>query len=648
MDGNRSPGPSSLGVRLFQRAGWFLSGMAVLGVCLLFRSYAPADSASAKPPAAGVKRTSASEPSKPAAAIAAAVPTPKRLPVAAVVNNEPISREDLARECLMHYGTEVLESMINRNLILASCQKRDIVITDKQVDEEIDRMARKFSFTKDQWLKTLEKERGIKPARYAKEIIWPTLALRELAKNQLTVSQQEIDEAYESEFGPAVKVRLIAIDNPQKARQVHAEAVAKPEEFGSLAKKHSKDANSASAYGLIQPIRHRVGDPQLEAVAFALKKGEVSKIVTVGEMSVFIKCEEHIPARKGADRAKIDPLLKDALKDRKLRMAAGDVFKQLQKDAVVENIYNDPVKSKQFPGIAATINDQKISIRDLAEECIDRHGTDVLEGTINRRLLDQALRKKSLKVSDEDIDAEIGRAAVAMGKTKPSGEPDIEGWLDQVTKGENITRELYVRDEVWPSVALKKLVGNNVQITEEDLQRGYKANYGERVRCRAIVLNNLRRAQEVWEKARENPTPKNFGDLAEQYSIEATSRSLRGEVPPIQQHGGQPLLEKEAFTLKKGELSGIINVGDTHVILLCEGRTEPVKTNFDEVKKFLYEDIHEKKLRIAMGKTFEQLKEHAHIDNYLVGNIKLPKKADSDMAADADIDAPTIRKPLSR
>ncbi len=648
MDGNRSQGRFTRYVRLFQRAGWFLSGMAVLGACLLFRAYFPAGAANAKPPAkqppGGVKQASATEPSsKPAQAIEAAGAPAKRPPIAAVVNNEPISREDLARECLMHYGTEVLESMMNRTLILISCQQRNIVITDKQVDEEIDRMARKFTFSKDQWLKTLEKERGIKPARYAKDIIWPTLALRELAKNQLTVSQQELDEAYESEFGPAVKVRLIAIENPGKARQVHAEAVAKPEEFGSLAKKYSRDANSASAYGLIQPIRRHMGDSKLEAAAFALKKGEISKIITVGEMNVFVKCEERLPPRQ-ADRAKYDPLLKEALKDRKLRAAANDVFKQLQKDAVVENVYNDPAKSKQLPGVAATINGQRITVRELAEECIERHGTDVLEGTINRRLLDQALRKKNLKITDADLQAEIGRAAVSMGKTKPSGEPDIDAWLNQVTKGENITRDLYVRDEVWPSVALKKLVGNNVQITEEDLQRGYEANYGERMQCRAIVVNNQRRAQEVWEKARDNPTVKNFGDLAEQYSIEATSRALRGEVPPIQQHGGQPLLEKEAFTLKKGELSGVIQVGDTYVILLCEGRTEPIKTNFEEVKKFLYEDIHEKKLRIAMAKAFEQLKENSHIDNYLVGNIKLPKKAEQDLEADRRAGVPQVRK----
>lgn len=641
MDGSHSAGGGRRWMNAAKRAGWFFSGMAVLGLCMLARWYMPAESADAKPPAP-VKKASATERSKTPPNAAPSAPLAKRNPVAALVNNEPITREELGKECLLHYGAEVLESMVNRTLILSSCEQRNIVITDEQISEEIDRMARKFALPKDQWLKMLEKERGIKPDRYGKDIIWPTLALRELAKNQLKVTPEEIEEAYDSEFGPAVKVRLIAIHSAEKAKQVRAQAVAKPEEFPALAKKYSQDTNSASAYGLIQPIRHRMGDANLEKAAFALKKGEISEIVKVGEMHVFVKCEEHMPPAKGVDRAKVEPLLADALKDRKLRMAAGDVFKELQENAKVENVYNDPVKNKQMPGVAAVINGQKILIRELAEECIDRHGKDVLEGAINRRLLDQALRKRNMKISDDELDAEIGRAATAMGKTKPNGQPDIEAWLAHVAKTENITRDVYVRDEVWPSVALKKLVGDKVPITNQDLQRGYEANYGPKVRCRAIVLNNQHRAQEIWEKARHDMNVKAFGDLAEQYSIEVGSRSLRGEVPPIQRHGGQPLLENEAFALDaENPLSGIIQVGGNFIILFFEGRTTPVKTSFEEVKDLVYRDIHEKKLRLAMAKMFDNLKEDAHVDNFVTANIKLPKKEEK---AELDID-PGIKTP---
>jgi parvulin-like peptidyl-prolyl isomerase len=641
MDGSHSASGGRRWMNAAKPAGWFFSGMAVLGLCMLARWYMPAESADAKPPAP-VKKASATERSKTPSNAAPSAPVAKRNPVAALVNNEPITREELGKECLLHYGAEVLESMVNRTLILSSCEERNIVITDEQIGEEIDRMARKFALPKDQWLKMLEKERGIKPDRYGKDIIWPTLALRELAKNQLKITPEEIEEAYDSEFGPAVKVRLIAIHSAEKAKQVRAQAVAKPEEFPALAKKYSQDTNSASAYGLIQPIRHRMGDANLEKAAFALKKGEVSQVVKVGEMHVFVKCEEHMPPAKGVDRAKVEPLLADALKDRKLRMAAGDVFKELQENAKVENVYNDPVKNKQMPGVAAVINGQKILIRELAEECIDRHGKDVLEGAINRRLLDQALRKRNLKISDDELDAEIGRAATAMGKTKPNGQPDIEAWLAHVAKTENITRDVYVRDEVWPSVALKKLVGDKVPITNQDLQRGYEANYGPKVRCRAIVLNNQHRAQEIWEKARHDMNVKAFGDLAEQYSIEAGSRSLRGEVPPIQRHGGQPLLETEAFALDaENPLSGIIQVGGNFIILFFEGRTTPVKTSFEEVKDLVYRDIHEKKLRLAMAKMFDNLKEDSHVDNFVTANIKLPKKEEK---AELDID-PGIKTP---
>jgi parvulin-like peptidyl-prolyl isomerase len=512
-------------------------------------------------------------------------------------------------------------------------------------------MARKFGMGKDQWLKMLEKERAITPVRYSRDIIWPTLALRELAKAQLTVSKEELDKAFESEFGPAVKVRLIALDSEAEARKVHAEAKAKPAEFAALAKRYSKDPNSASAYGLIQPIRRHSGDPELEQAAFALKKDEISNIVKVGNLYVFVKCEEHLEPPRKVTREEADPMLIEALKDRKLREAAGGVFKELQNKSKIAILYGDPAKSKETPGVAAIINGQTITLVQLAEECIDRHGRDVLEGTINRKLLDQSLRRRKMTVSQQELEAEIARAALSMGKVNSSGEPDVQGWIEYLTENQGISREVYVRDEVWPSVALKKLVGDQVQITNEDLKRGYEANYGPKVRCRAIVLNNQRRAQEVWDKAREYSAKhdaaaslKFFGDLAEQYSVEAGSRSLRGEVPPIQKNGGQPFLEKEAFSLKPGELSGIVQVGDTYVILLCEGYTKPINTTLAEVKDLLYRDIHEKKMRVVMAKTFDDMKENAKVDNFLTGTSKLPKREEQALIEDAGAPQPKMLK----
>ncbi len=97
-------------------------------------------------------------------------------------------------------------------------------------------------------------------------------------------------------------------------------------------------------------------------------------------------------------------------------------------------------------------------------------------------------------------------------------------------------------------------------------------------------------------------------------------------MPPIQQFGGQPELEKEAFALKPGEISGIIQMLDKFVILYLEGYTEPVKVKIEEVRNDIYEDIHEKKLRLAMAREFERIKDEAGIDNFLAGTSHSPQR----------------------
>ena len=92
-----------------------------------------------------------------------------------------------------------------------------------------------------------------------------------------------------------------------------------------------------------------------------------------------------------------------------------------------------------------------------------------------------------------------------------------------------------------------------------------------------------------------------------------------GVVPPIQRHGGRPELEKEAFRLKSGDLSNVVQQGESWVTMLCLGRTEPVVTDPDAVRQDLSDDILEKKMRIAMGRAFSRLRDHAQIDNFLKG-----------------------------
>jgi parvulin-like peptidyl-prolyl isomerase len=84
-------------------------------------------------------------------------------------------------------------------------------------------------------------------------------------------------------------------------------------------------------------------------------------------------------------------------------------------------------------------------------------------------------------------------------------------------------------------------------------------------------------------------------------------------------------LEKVAFALKEGEMSGIVQVGDKFVILLCLGHTKPEPVEFDKVKQEIYDDLFEKKLRLEMAKAFDQMMDSARIENFLANTRQAPK-----------------------
>jgi parvulin-like peptidyl-prolyl isomerase len=548
--------------------------------------------------------------------------------VVAVVNANPITRQDLSQACVERYGEEVLDNMINRHLILQACQQSGVGVTETEVREEIQRIAEKFGLTMQSYLQLLQKERDIAPDQYSREIVWPMLALRRLVADKVQVSDEEFNRAFLSQFGEAVKCRMMMVSKKELADDLHRRATAAPEQFKTLAKQHSEDEASASVGGLIPPIRRHTGDTRIEETVFALQDGGVSPVMQLGDQWILFQAVRRIPASMPSPQAlpSIRAQISDRIRDEKMRGAASELFSRLQKQARVEKVLGDSELTQQYPGVAAVINGEKVTVGFVAAECLKRHGLEVLEGEINRMLLNEALRKQGKTVTDEDLQDEIARAAKALGYVRGDGSADVDAWVESVTSDGQTTKSVYIADAVWPSVALGKLVEQDVTVTEQDLRQGFESSYGPRVEVLAIVLSDQRSAQKVWEMARDNPNDEFFGSLAEQYSIEPVSASNRGKVPPIRKHGGQPAIEQEAFQLKPGDLSGIVVTGDKYIILRCQGLTEPVVSEFEAVREELVRDLTEKKTALAMGDYFEQLKASAEIDNFLAAQKKIAQQ----------------------
>jgi foldase protein PrsA len=180
-------------------------------------------------------------------------------PSYARVNGEAITWDALARECVERHGREVLENMINRVIIQQECSRRGLTVTESEVDQEILEISKKFGLALDQWYKMLEAERNLTPQQYRRDVIWPMLALRKLAGRDVTITREMIQEAYEDNYGPRVKARMIVLDNVRRATEIWEKAKNNPDDFESLARDYSMEPNSRALGGVIPPIRRNSG-----------------------------------------------------------------------------------------------------------------------------------------------------------------------------------------------------------------------------------------------------------------------------------------------------------------------------------------------------------------------------------------------------
>ena len=255
----------------------------------------------------------------------------------AKVGKQYITWDEVADEAISRHGEEVLENMVNRAIIQQACAKYGIEVTEAEVDAEILKISKKFSLAVDQWLQMLKAERGLTAAQYRRDIIWPMLALRKLAGENVAVTKEDLQKAFIRNYGPRVKARAIVLDNPRRAAEIWEKARANPDEFARLARQHSVDPASRPLDGAVPPIRQHGGAPELEKAAFKLQPGEVSGVIQVGVNQYVILLCEGYTEQVVTELSEVEAILKQELHDEKVNESVAKVFEKLKADARVDN-----------------------------------------------------------------------------------------------------------------------------------------------------------------------------------------------------------------------------------------------------------------------------------------------------------------------
>ena len=283
----------------------------------------------------------------------------------AIINGEIITRAQLAEEAFVREGEKVLDAMISRKLLDQAMKARKLIVTPQEVDAEVDKYANSIAgVTREEWLRNLQKERKISPIQYKNDIIYPGLALKKLAENRVQVTDKDMKEYLEAQFGEKLRCRIIMTMRERDAMEIWKKLKENPAGFAKIATDDQRSMDQATKPngGLLeQPLtRHAYprevsdkafmqlvdGEAQDKDPAHKPKDGDISGPIQVTpETWIIVKREALTPAQqhdpKNPDLVK---MMHNAIFDAKLKEAMGEVFDELIAASQVENKLTGQIK----------------------------------------------------------------------------------------------------------------------------------------------------------------------------------------------------------------------------------------------------------------------------------------------------------------
>lgn len=120
----------------------------------------------------------------------------KGLFIAAMVNNRPISRLAVIRELEKHSGRQAIDSLITKQLILEEARKRNVKVSEKEVDDEIKNIKKNVE-AQGQKFDQLLQSQGLTEEDLESQI-FISKTVEKLFKNDLKVSDEEINKFIEA------------------------------------------------------------------------------------------------------------------------------------------------------------------------------------------------------------------------------------------------------------------------------------------------------------------------------------------------------------------------------------------------------------------------------------------------------------------
>lgn len=286
---------------------------------------------------------------------------------------------------------------------------------------------------------------------------------------------------------------------------------------------------------------------------------------------------------------------------------------KLQEDKIIGQVNGDSITEKEFYGEFEML--KKMYEKQLGEDILKQEAEDgrpyeevlrdnLLESMILERLINKEMEKLDIKVKDEEIEEEIKSGYIdGLG-----GQEEYKEFL----KENNFTED-FLKNGIRKSIMDKKYRAyffDKIKFTEKELEEYYDSNKDSliEIKISMIELETKEEAEEILERLKKG---EDFHQMATTKSVDPISAAEGGDMGYLTRANLEHFNELEdiAFSLKEGEMSGLIQGESAYYIILVEDRKE----DYHDLKEGIITSLKDEKYI----ENLSRLKANANIKIYL-------------------------------
>ena len=439
--------------------------------------------------------------------------------VVAVVNGQPITRQDFGTELVLTIGETALHTMVDAALVEQEAAKRDITVSDQELAERreleltlrLNRLMRNLRLGPDEFSQVAEKM-GSTPQQLRKE--WSDslseadirlkLLTERLLEDTIEMSDQQLRAYWGRTRGRRLLAAHILVDSQQTAQELMQRLRDQPQRWTDLVVAVSLDRVSVPFKGRLPAVP---ASCELGAALEGMKSDELK--VYQSELGWHVlRFLKGVPASQQGFESVQDELRRELLCEL-VESKADGWLAHLNSDAVVvANLSPEPSERAVLgDDVSAYVNGVPLSVADMADVLIERLGQKMIRPYIERELIFQQAERLQIAVSKDQVcqrtarlaeelflerSRELGVALEALAELSRQWAADVETYKRQLARQYGSARD------VRAVLLAGKAVASGVEVSEQQVRTAYEQRGGERIDAREIVVGSASSARQVY------------------------------------------------------------------------------------------------------------------------------------------------------